>query len=268
MIKIAHEVPYCLLKDIEEWTDYDYCLGHLLDKNETYAEHFRTAKKRGRKVILDNSVFELESPINAKDMVRYIEMIEPDEYIIPDVLDNTDLTIAYVENWALKYGDLPGRKIGVIQGKTEEEAFRCWKGISEHVDKIAISFNSVFYEKMYPHAINQTASHGFGRIRFLEDLYTQGFVYEKRFKPIHLLGSSLPQEFKYYNNKFWGSVIESIDTSCPVMLSLHQQELSMGLLDKPEGKMVEYMNTRREDIDIELLHYNVKVFRGYLHEAK
>ena len=35
-MKISHEVPKCLLNNSREFNDYDYCLPHLLDKDEHY----------------------------------------------------------------------------------------------------------------------------------------------------------------------------------------------------------------------------------------
>ena len=35
MVKVSHETPLCLLGDSEKFNDYDYCLPHLLDEEES-----------------------------------------------------------------------------------------------------------------------------------------------------------------------------------------------------------------------------------------
>ena len=58
-MKVSHEVPRCLLNNSREWNDYDYCLPHLLDKDEHYKDFFYKSKKQGRYIIMDNSLHEL-----------------------------------------------------------------------------------------------------------------------------------------------------------------------------------------------------------------
>ena len=59
MVKVSHEVPLFLLEKSLYFNDYDYCLPHLLDENETYRNFFIEAKKNGRYIIMDNSLHEL-----------------------------------------------------------------------------------------------------------------------------------------------------------------------------------------------------------------
>ena len=58
MIKISHEVPLCLLDDNLEWSDYQYCLPHLIDEYPQYKEHFVNYARNGGFVIMDNGLFE------------------------------------------------------------------------------------------------------------------------------------------------------------------------------------------------------------------
>ena len=61
MIKIAHESPKSIFTDVQQVTDYDYALVHLFEEDEQYLEQFKVALRKGREVILDNSIFELRS---------------------------------------------------------------------------------------------------------------------------------------------------------------------------------------------------------------
>jgi len=65
MIKIAHESPKSIFEDVQRVTDYDYALVHLFEEDEEYLNQFKEAIKKGREVILDNSIFELEEAFDA-----------------------------------------------------------------------------------------------------------------------------------------------------------------------------------------------------------
>ncbi len=72
-IKIAHESPVELFYYIQSKTDYDYCLVHLLEENETYKELFVQACKE-REVILDNSIFELGEAFDMKKFFDWVDI--------------------------------------------------------------------------------------------------------------------------------------------------------------------------------------------------
>ena len=49
-VKISHEVPFCLLSKSLEFNDYDYCLPHLLDKNEEHTVFNPVFEKGGLRI--------------------------------------------------------------------------------------------------------------------------------------------------------------------------------------------------------------------------
>ena len=53
MFKVSHELPINMLDQSYDINDYEYCLPHLLDQNETYKNHFYQAKKDGRYIVMD-----------------------------------------------------------------------------------------------------------------------------------------------------------------------------------------------------------------------
>ena len=89
MIKIAHESPKSIFEDVQKVTDYDYALVHLLEEDEEYLRLFERAIKRGREVILDNSIFELEEAFEADKFAYWVDRIRPEWYIVPDALENS-----------------------------------------------------------------------------------------------------------------------------------------------------------------------------------
>ena len=153
MIKIAHEAPIDIFEEVQRLTDYDYALVHLLEQNGRYRDTFERAVKRGREVILDNSIFELEEAFEAERFYIWVKRLKPTWYIVPDALENAEKTMQQMADWFKNYGDAPGKSIGVVQGKTYQEIKDCYKAIDElsPCDMIAISFDYSYYRESCPH---------------------------------------------------------------------------------------------------------------------
>ena len=125
MIKISHEVPRCLLTASPEFNDYDYCLPHLLDKDEEYLQYFKDAKTKDRYIIMDNSLHELGEAYNHKRLRYWINELKPDEFIVPDVWMNCHQTAAQAKYW-LQFKYPKNTKItAVIQGENKNQAYLC-----------------------------------------------------------------------------------------------------------------------------------------------
>jgi|6_EtaG_2_1085325.scaffolds.fasta_scaffold16173_2 hypothetical protein len=258
-MKVSHEVPLSLLEKSRNFNDYDYCLVHFLPQYERYKLFYEESVKLGRHVLLDNSIFELGSSYNSEEFASWIKKLKPTEYIIPDVLDNGFETIKNLHLWLDRYGDLPGKKIGVVQGQSYEDAKDCYLEIVDKVDKVAFSFDSIFYEDFFydDGILSKYERWMFGRIFTLNKLAQDNIIDWK--KPHHLLGCSLPQEFLYYRGL---EFIETIDTSNPIVHGLRGIKYEpWGLLDKV-GSMAEFVEI--EDFDLELIEYNIGVFRSFI----
>jgi hypothetical protein len=70
MIKIAHESPKEIFEEVQRYTDYDYALVHLFEEDKGYLDQFKKAAAKGREIILDNSIFELEEAFDADKFRR------------------------------------------------------------------------------------------------------------------------------------------------------------------------------------------------------
>ena len=216
MIKIAHEAPKSIFHVVQKATDYDYALVHLLEEDEEYLQLFKDAIAKGREVILDNSIFELEEAFDADKFASWVEKLNPEWYIIPDALEDNIKTQSQAYSWHMNYRkDLPGKAIGVVQGKTYDEIRSCYMYMDRSIDAdmIAISFDYSYYTKTVPH-LNKYQSWMLGRIKLLSDLAKDGIINKN--KPHHLLGCGLPQEFMFYR-KAGFNWLYSIDTSNPVV---------------------------------------------------
>jgi len=272
-IKISHEVPISLLKESKNFNDYDYCLVHLLDKYPKYKAFY---KDSDREVILDNSIFELGEAFNDDELIKHILDINPTWYILPDVLEDCDGTIARAKAFLKKAEkfNIISKPIGVVQGKTIEEIIKCHDFMDKelNVEKIAFSFDYSLYETMceelndssgYP--FNKFDDWMFGRFTMFERLIEEKVInYDKKY---HLLGCALPQEGVYYKIMHKGDedkyrFIDSIDTSSPIVHGIKGIKYSeYGLKTKESIKLVDLLE---EDIQLnDIINYNIDKFRKF-----
>ena len=261
MIKIAHEAPLDIFDEVQTLTDYDYALVHLLEENGRYRDTFERAVTRGREVILDNSIFELEEAFEADRFALWVERLKPSWYIIPDALENSTKTMEQALNWTKNYKNLPGKKIGVVQGKTYSEIVACYKFMdTRDIDMIAISFDYSYYRDSISHP-NKYVSWMLGRVKLLGDLVRDNIINED--KPHHLLGCGLPQEFSFYKNANY-KWLYSLDTSNPIVHGIKNIEYgSEGLWSKESQKLHELIDVDIEDIDIGKVKTNIQKFRWF-----
>lgn len=265
-IKISHECPVCLLPESKNFNDYEYCLVHLLEENKQYKDYYFEAKKEGRYILLDNSLFELGEAFDSEKFLYWINALQPDEYIIPDVPNNADQTIANLETWNKDF--LPrikhkSKRICVLQGETYEDLVKCYKYAEINADKIAINFLSACYKKWFPNANDTNRAH-FGR-HVLLYLLTYNEIINFN-KPHHLLGCTNPIEFVNYNRFPFNTYIESIDTSSPIVHTILGIEYPKDFRgwEKKNIKLADLINTPIEQINKTILEKNIKIFRDLL----
>ena len=260
MIKIAHESPKSIFSRVQSVTNYDYALVHLFEEDQEYLEKFENAIARGREVILDNSIFELEEAFDAEKFAQWVIKLKPTWYIIPDALEDSKKTMSQMAEWNLKFKDLPGKKIGVVQGKTYEQIKACYTYMDRlaKVDMIAISFDYSYYTTSVPHP-NKYVSWMLGRVKLLGDLLRDNVINTE--KPHHLLGVGLPQEGLFYRDYKW---IYSMDTSNPVVHGIKGIEYGeVGLWTKESQKLFEMINTSEDSIDLVKVLYNINKFSWF-----
>ena len=261
MIRIAHEAPKSIFQKVEEYTDYSYALVHLFEEDNEYYTLFEEALKNGREVILDNSIFELEEAFDADKFAYWIKKLKPTWYIVPDALEDKDKTVMQMAEWNSKYSDLPGKKIGVVQGKDYNEIAKCYKYMDKvaDVDMIAISFDYSYYETSAPHP-NKYVSWMLGRPALLGRLFMDGVINPE--KPHHLLGNSLPVEGKFYGSYDW---IYSMDTSNPCVHGIKgtKYQDNFGLYTKESQKLIEMIDFPESEIDVDKVVFNILEFRKY-----
>lgn len=263
---VSHEVPVCLLEESRKFNDYDYALVHLFsecsdisaENAEIYKNFFIESLKHRRTVYLDNSLFELEEmfdhnkfALQAEELSKYGSNFY---YIVPDSLRDINETLNSFEKFTKEY-KIKGYKIGVVQGKTEQEILECFKFMKAKADIVAIGFNYSFYIKDSRNKFQQYLE---GRQKLICKLIDLNLLQNTK---IHLLGCGLPQEFKKYKNI---KEIVSIDTSNPIVHGLHNIRYSEnGLDDKLSIKLKDLINIDSSKITKDVF-FNIKKFKEFI----
>jgi|TARA_A100001015_G_scaffold304810_1_gene396598 hypothetical protein len=258
---VSHESPISILKESRDYNNYDYALVHLFETHPEYYNFFKDSIKMGRQVLLDNSIFELGKSFDPKKFAKYVKELKPNFYIVPDVLEDGYKTIKSFHDFVNKHTDLPGIKIGVVQGKTYDELVDCYKYMSDNADYIAISFDYSYY-LVTGTGKTKLQRYASGRYKFINDLKRDGIWND--FKPHHLLGCSLAKEFSFYDND---RTIRSVDTSNPVVAGIKELRYNgnLGLEDKPSIKLADLIDHEVTDSEMEDIQYNVNEFKGIIY---
>ena len=257
-MKISHEVPKCLLTASPEFNDYDYCLPHLMDKDKEYKKYFLDAKAKGRYIIMDNSLHELGEAYNHKRLLYWINELEPDEFIVPDVWENKTQTLVNAKHWLQFQYPEKTTLVAVVQAKSYGEAYECYHLLKElGYKKIAFSYGASYYNEVSHHP-NKDLGKALGRVIVISMLYKAGVIAHT--DRVHLLGCAVPQEFGWYKDM---SFIESIDTSNPIMAALEGIMYNdYGLYQKPKANMNDHFNIDFKDIVYWNIVHNTTKFRN------
>ena len=264
MIKVSHESPIALLEKSLEYNDYQYCLVHLMEEQPEYCEWFLEKYKAMRpegEILLDNSIFELGHSFDPQKYIDWIRKINPNYYIVPDVLEDAEGTM---ESWEKFTSDYIGRpeclRIGAVQGKTWKEISECYKFMSDKADYIAISFDFSYYQ-VTGNGDTKLEKFTYGRQHLIERLVSEG-IWNYR-KPHHLLGASLAREFSHYPGKY---NIRSVDTSNPVVAGLlgYRYNGDQGLTHKPSQLLADLITAQPNEDQVEDIMYNTKMFKHIL----
>ena len=257
MIKISHETPLCLLEDSRYFNDYDYALVHLLDEEPEYAKYFLKSREKGRHIILDNSLHELGESYGDEGLLKWVDKLHPQEFIIPDVWQDRNASVVNARKWAQIELPKGVEKVAVVQATTIHEAATCYQTYKDlGYQKIAFSYGADYYNDVVPHP-NKDIGKALGRLSVISALYETKVISQS--DRIHLLGCSVPQEFGWYRGF---NCIESIDTSNPVMAALEGiTYLDTGLETKPKANINDFFYMESDRIDYNQLDYNLTKFK-------
>ena len=233
MIKISHETPRCLLEDSLRYNDFLYALPHLLEKDETYRNFFLKCKGDGREIYLDNSLHELSYVMDDDILLKWLNILQPSTFFVPDVWENQLDTIANAHRWIKYQDEFPNTTFtAVVQASSLREAGECYKTFKNiGYKKIAFSYGASYYNDLFLHP-NKNIGKAFGRVNAISIMYHTGVIEDT--DRIHLLGCTLPFEFSLYKDM---PFIESCDSSNPVMAAIDGIYYSDGMQDQKSTRL-------------------------------
>ena len=261
MTYISHEIPRCLIDEHQDFiSDYQFVLLHKILEDKDYAEMVCEFAGCGEFTYLDNSCFELGESLDNDILYDWYERLEPNYVVLPDVLGDKKRTLERSLEFANDYPITSTHAMPVIQGSTPDEMIECYNAFIEYGEEkagggqlwpiIGIPFVYSWQDKDPTLQANE-------RIKLLEKMDRECIRKEYRH---HLLGTWQAREFAHYRDYDW---IHSIDTSNPVMSALDGTIYAgiHGLTQKPKSTFDTVYDMKEEDINLDLLYYNVDTFR-------
>lgn len=258
---VSHEVPKALLSKSRDWNDYDYALLHL-KPNKEYWDFYKESVGLGRKVLLDNSAFELGAGMSNEKLAEGIEDLHPTWYVVPDTLNDLHKTVSSWESWEKDFGGKYKGAIGCIQGSNYEEVIECYKYFSDKADKIAIPVAAVNYADNMFEGIDSATKilerRWLGRTFLIRDLMNRGIWNFD--KPHHLLGCTQAIEFR--DPIYQYRCFDTLDTSNPIVAGLEGEPYNQfGLQNKSKTKLADLIEAKPTDEQLALIEGNVQIFK-------
>ena len=252
MTYISHEIPRCLIDEHQDFiSDYQFVLLHKILEDKDYAEMVCEFAGCGEFTYLDNSCFELGESLDNDILYEWFTRLEPDYVVLPDVLGDKKRTLERSFEFVDAYPDTVIHGMPVIQGSTPDEMIECYN------EFMKFGFPIIGIPFVYSWIDKDPTLQANGRIKLLEKMDKE--CINKNLKH-HLLGTWQAREFAHYRNYKW---IHSIDTSNPVMSALDGTPYAgiHGLTQKPKSTFDSVYDMKEEDINLDLLYYNVDTFR-------
>lgn len=215
-MRLAIIAPNAYLQDFSAFRNNSYhlVLAHRFNSEPEYRNFYIDQRKKAKSfIILDNGACELGESIANERLLETAKNLQPDVLVLPDVLHQSQATIARTEKFielykrqkALKY-----KLMAVVQGKTREEWLETLSFFTANPDIDMIGISST--NAMYPKAKNY-----YTRIKTLKYLLKKHLIGGKR---IHMLGLDDSGHFELRHFSKY-PFIEGADSSAPVVHGAH-----------------------------------------------
>jgi hypothetical protein len=204
---------------------------------------------------MDNSLHELGHAYDRSRLLYWINELKPNEFIIPDVWQETNASIVNAREWIQIQLPKEVTKVAVVQANNYTDAAVCYQIYKDlGYKKIAFSYGAEYYLNHSNHP-NKNIAKALGRVEVVSRMFGVDLI--KSTDRIHLLGCQVPQEFSWYKDM---PFIETIDTSNPIMATLDGMQYGHnGLTEKPKSNMNDNFYTT--DLDYNLLDWNLRMFK-------
>jgi len=185
MIHLAHIAPteYLLRSSLFQSMNLYLILAHIVIQDKKYT-HFFSSLKKGYK-ILDNSAFEFNQAVSDEILIKAIRLVNPHEFILPDVLGDGAGTKQRVSQFLHLFTDESIRLMAVIQGKSLKEWLDSYYLFSRNKRIYSIGIPVIYANRIL---FGKTIEKGYasGREYLFHYLHKHKILNPE--KPHHLLG--------------------------------------------------------------------------------
>lgn len=235
---------------------YQLALAHMVLSKDDYTNQYATMALEGSKIILDNSLYELNCAMSTEDLTTacmrlggVYELILPDSFrSAEETIHKTELFLKHVEHMS-DIKSLWERNFVVPHGSSMREWLKCFDWFS-----------------------SQPYAHTIGLPKILDDIWAGGRVGCCLFleqtgridptKQYHCLGiRNDPMEALLLSRFKW---IRSLDTALPIHAGLQNVKFSnrYGLLDRRTKRPENYFDRSTEEY-LDLINHNISLLQEW-----
>lgn len=193
-MKLAFITPTAYLNKYAKQGDFYLALAHLIDddgKNE-YARFHRREAQQGKRVILDNGLFE-GAQVSTDQLLRRAEVIGAQVVCAPDVLFDSKGTIKAFKQFIKDKQELGAvfDVMGIPQANNPVEWWECFQFMQSQSDCNMVGLSILSVPESFATSARE-AGYADGitgpRCYLIRELYALSVLSGTRLKPMHLLG--------------------------------------------------------------------------------
>lgn len=246
-MRLTMEIPTKHLEELSPLCDGDFALAHLVLQDEHYAEFYASQSKKGRLVVLDNSMHELKNPLSVPEILSAAERIRPSFVVAPDKLGDPKFTYDQFQLMVSENRKHGFRLAVVLCGTNTAERSQFFMDTRQYADMLCLPFREP-------------------RLDWLSELL-RAVPKHVAWPPfIHLLGVNELIEIPLINNLLdvagWPRDRRSVDTAKPWKWALKGKRLSD--LDSVRGAGM-WDHTKELGVDAKSrAFYNIAYLRTFL----
>jgi hypothetical protein len=247
-LRLALEIPTEHLAEFSSVTDLDYALAHEVLANPVYAAFYEQQRRKGRRVILDNGMYEKGDPLNTAEILEAASRINPSVIIPRDKLGDANFTLEGFKEM-LRHPDRQAHwKVAlVIQGTSFNERVALFNACRELTDTMMLPFREPRLDWFH---------------EFVEKI--PSYIAWPPF--LHLLGVNELVELVKFNEALhmsgWPAHRISVDTGKPFKWASRDSDMSQ-MDSVRSGGLVDL--TSKFDVARKLLAYkNIAYLRTYM----
>lgn len=189
-MQLAFITPTAYLEKYSVQGDFYLALAHLVDSKgeNAYTQFHSRESKRGKRVVLDNGLFE-GSQVSTSDLLDRAAVIKADVVCAPDALYDSKGTIKAFKQFirAKQDAGVVAKVMGIPQADNEHDWWDCFHFMQTNPDCDMIGLSILSIPKSFGKNLGKNRI-TLSRIRLIEQLYSYKEFSGHDLKPMHMLG--------------------------------------------------------------------------------